>query len=148
MFEVQNVTIENLRFAPMSTVGALRRDVLANLEDVRVEHYAQGEEKFIENREARYPSKRLTPQDNVTNSLARKFYSDHGVEEICEGLDCRTSTAGEQVVISDYCIRREIGECLLEKPRLRGDLYLVRGTKKYRLCFDCKACQMKMIDEK
>ena len=148
MFEVQNVTIENLRFAPMSTVGALRRDVLANLEDVRVEHYAQGEEKFIENREARDPSKRLTPQDNVTNSLARKFYSDHGVEEICEGLDCRTSTAGEQVVISDYCIRREIGECLLEKPRLRGDLYLVRGTKKYRLCFDCKACQMKMIDEK
>ena len=148
MFEVQNVTIENLRFAPMSTVGALRRDVLANLEDVRVEHYAQGEEKFIENREARDPSKRLTPQDNVTNSLARKFYSDHGVEEICEGLDCRTSTAGEQVVISDYCIRREIGECLLEKPRLRGDLYLVRGTKKYRLCFDCKACQMKMSDEK
>ena len=138
MFEVQNVTIENLRFAPMSTVVALRRDVLTNLEEIRVGHYAQGGEEFIENREARYPSKRLTPQDNVTNSLARKFYSDHGVAEIAEGLDCRTSTAGEQVVISDYCIRREIGECLLQKPRLRGDLYLVRGTKRYRLCFDCK----------
>jgi hypothetical protein len=71
-----------------------------------------------------------------------------GVEEIAEGLDCRTTTAGEQVVISDYCIRREIGECLLERPRLKGDLFLVRGTKKYRLCFDCKKCQMKVIDEK
>ena len=63
-------------------------------------------------------------------------------------MDCRTSTAGEQVIISDYCIRREIGECLLEKPRLKSDLYLVRGTKRYHLCFDCKRCQMKIIDEK
>ena len=94
------------------------------------------------------PPKRLTPQDNVTNRLSRDFYTECGVEEIAEGLDCRATTAGEQVVVSDYCIRREIGECLLQKPRLRGDLYLVRGTKKYRLCFDCKACQMKIIDEK
>ena len=77
-----------------------------------------------------------------------RFYTECGVEDIAEGLDCRATTTGEQVVISDYCIRREIGECLLERPRLRGDLYIVRGTKKYRLCFDCKACQMKIIDEK
>jgi putative protease len=101
---------------------------------------------FIENRDAKYPVSMLTPQDNVTNRLAREFYTVHGVDEIAEGLDCRTSTAGEEVIISDYCLRREIGECLLEKPRLRGDLYLVRGTKKYKLCFDCKACQMKIFD--
>ena len=103
-------------------------------------------ERFIEKRYAKYPTGQLFPQDNVTNRLAREFYADHGVEQIAEGLDCRTSTSGEQVIISDYCIRREIGECLKEKSRLKGDLYLVRGTKKYRLCFDCKACQMKLID--
>ena len=147
IFEVRNIEISEVRFAPMSVIGALRREVLELLEKERLARHKKSG-SITEKRVSEYPSKRLTPQDNVTNHLAREFYTECGVEEIAEGLDCRATTTGEQVVISDYCIRREIGECLLEKPRLRGDLYLVRGTKKYRLCFDCKACQMKIIDEK
>lgn len=147
IFEVRDIEIENLRFAPMSVVGALRREVFELLEKERAHRFSIREkEPFIEKRDARYSDTKLTPQDNVTNHLAREFYADHGVTEIAEGLDCRPSTAGEQVVVSDYCIRREIGECLLERPRLKGDLYLVRGTKKYRLSFDCKKCQMKLFD--
>jgi putative protease len=145
MFEVRNIEISEVRFAPMSVIGALRREVFELLEKERLAQHKPSA-PFIENRDAKYPVSILTPQDNVTNRLAREFYTVHGVEEIAEGLDCRTSTAGEEVIISDYCIRREIGECLKEKPRLRGDLYLVRGTKKYRLCFDCRKCQMKIID--
>ena len=147
IFEVQDITIENLRFAPMSVVGALRREVFELLEKERIYRYSIREkEPFIERRYIKYPTDSLTPQDNVTNRLAREFYADHGVTEIAEGLDCRPSTSGEQVIVSDYCIRREIGECLLEKPRLKGDLYLVRGIKRYRLSFDCKKCQMKIFD--
>ena len=145
IFEVRNIEISEVRFAPMSVIGALRRDVFELLERERLTRHEKSV-GFAENSDAKYPASTLTPQDNVTNHLAREFYADHGVVEIAEGLDCRATTAGEQVVISDYCIRREIGECLLQKPRLRGDLYLVRGTKKYRLCFDCKACQMKIFD--
>ena len=145
IFEVRNIEITEVRFAPMSVLGALRREVLERLEDERLAQYEKTTD-IAKIRGAKYPSKQLAPQDNVTNRLARKLYADCGVEDIAEGLDCRATTAGEQVVVSDYCIRREIGECLLQKPRLRGDLYLVRGTKKYRLCFDCKACQMKIVD--
>ena len=154
IFEVRNTEIESIGFVPMSVVANLRREALANLEQSRLSNHSSellsASLTEVQNRrecKAQYPSKVLTPQDNVTNHLAREFYTECGVEEIAEGLDCRTSTIGEQVIISDYCIRREIGECLLEKPRLKGDLYLVRGTKKYRLSFDCKACQMKIIDE-
>ena len=145
IFEVRNIEISEVRFAPMSVIGALRREVFELLEKERLARHEKSTD-IAKNRGVKYPSKRLAPQDNVTNRLARQLYTDCGVEEIAEGLDCRATTAGEQVVISDYCIRREIGECLLQKPRLRGDLYLERGTKKYRLCFDCKACQMKIID--
>ena len=145
IFEVRDITIENLRFAPMSVVGALRREVLERLEAERIKSHKIGA-AFIEKRSAKYPTTTLTPQDNVTNRLAREFYADHGVTEIAEGLDCRATTSGEEVMVSDYCIRREIGECLLEKPRLRGDLYLVRGTKRYCLLFDCKKCQMRVVD--
>ena len=147
IFEVRKIEIEEVRFAPMSVIGALRREVFELLENERLASH-KGSEPCVGNRYAKYPTSVLTPQDNVTNRLSRQLYTNCGVEEIAEGLDCRATTVGEQIVISDYCIRREIGECLLKKPRLRGDLYLVRGTKKYRLCFDCKACQMKIIDEK
>lgn len=153
MFEVRDIAIENLGFVPMSVVGELRREALYALESNRLAEHNFGliatsikDAEARWERKAQYPSKVLTPQDNVTNHLAREFYAECGVEEIAEGLDCRPSTAGEQVIISDYCIRREIGECLLERPRLKGDLYLVRGTKKYRLYFDCKACQMRIFD--
>ena len=145
IFEVRNIEISEVRFAPMSVIGTLRREVFDLLEKERLAQHKLSRQT-IEKRDASYPSKVLTPQDNVTNRLAREFYTKCGVVEIAEGLDCRTSTAGEQVVISDYCIRREIGECLKERPRLKGELCLVRGTKRYRLDFDCKACQMKIID--
>ena len=147
IFEVRNIEIPEVRFAPMSVIGTLRREVFELLEKERLaQHKKAG--GFIRKQVTEYPSKMLTPQDNVTNHLAREFYAECGVEDIADGLDCRPSTTGEHVIISDYCIRREIGECLKEKPRLKGDLFLVRGTKNYRLCFDCKACQMKVIDEK
>jgi putative protease len=147
IFEVREVVIENLRFAPMSVIGNLRREILDLLEKERLVQHKKAE-NIVKKQVAEHPLKVLTPQDNVTNRLAREFYTKCGVKEIADGLDCRTSTTGEQVIISDYCIRREIGECLLEKPRLKGDLFLIRGTKKYRLAFDCKKCQMKIIDEK
>ena len=145
MFEVRDIKISEVRFAPMSAIGALRREVFELLERERLAQFKK-EENLAERRYAEYPAERLTPQDNVTNRLAREFFTECGVKEIAEGLDCRATTSGEEVMVSDYCIRREIGECLLEKPRLKGDLYLVRGTKRYRLCFDCKKCQMKLFD--
>ena len=145
MFEVRDIKISEVRFAPMSAIGALRREVFELLERERLAQFKK-EENLAERRYAEYPAERLTPQDNVTNRLAREFFTECGVEEIAEGLDCRATTSGEEVMVSDYCIRREIGECLLERPRLKGDLFLIRGTKKYRLCFDCKRCQMKVFD--
>ena len=74
-------------------------------------------------------------------------YEVVGVERIAEGLDCRATMAGECVMQSSYCIRREIGECLLQRPKYRGKLYLVRGSKRYALHFDCKACKMMVFEE-
>ena len=145
MFEVRDIKISEVRFAPMSAIGALRREVFELLERERLAQFKK-EENIAEKRYAEYPAERLTPQDNVTNRLAREFYAECGVKEIAEGLDCRATTSGEEVMVSDYCIRREIGECLLEQPRLKGNLYLARGTKRYRLYFDCKRCQMKIFD--
>ena len=95
---------------------------------------------------ARYPRERVSRYENVTNSMAAEFYRRHGAREIEPALECARSTVGQRVMESSYCIRREIGECLRERPTLRGDLYLRHGASRYRLEFDCRRCVMSLVD--
>ena len=132
-------------FVPASLAAELRREALAALAGARRER--RPEHRILpENPAAKYPSERLAAEENVTNRLAEAFYRDHGVRQIERGLDFAPTTAGHVVLRSAYCIRREIGECLREHPRLRGDLFLEHGAYRYRLAFDCEACEMSLVD--
>ncbi|MEQ2545092.1 peptidase U32 family protein [Alistipes intestinihominis] len=146
IFAVRDAEVRGAEwFVPASLAAEVRREALSALDEARrnrpLEHRI-----LPENPAARYPSERLTAEENVTNRLAEAFYRDHGVREIERGLDLAPTTAGYRVMRSAYCIRREIGECLRERPRLRGDLYLEHGAHRYRLEFDCAACEMSLID--
>ena len=135
------------RFVPVSLAGALRREALEELRNLRIaripEHRILPEEPHVP-----YPAATLSAEGNVVNRLAEQFYRDHGVTRIEQGLDRDASTAGRRVMRSAYCLRREIGECLRKGSRLQGDLFLVRGTMRYRLAFDCARCEMSLIDER
>lgn len=146
IFAVRDAEVRGAEwFVPASLAAEVRREALSALDEARrnrpLEHRI-----LPENPAARYPSERLTAEENVTNRLAEAFYRDHGVREIERGLDLAPTTAGHRVMRSAYCIRREIGECLRERPQLRGDLYLEHGAHRYRLEFDCAACEMSLID--
>ena len=146
IFAVRDAEVRGAEwFVPASLAAEVRREALSALAGARRER--RPEHRILpENPAARYPSERLTAEENVTNRLAEAFYRDHGVREIERGLDLAPTTAGHRVMRSAYCIRREIGECLRERPRLRGDLYLEHGAHRYRLEFDCAACEMSLID--
>ena len=145
IFDITRVDVSSVRFVPASVMASLRRELLTALECKRVAAHSPGK-AFVEELSALYPHTELTEQDNVTNALARQFYTDHGVKSIQTGLDLRQTTVGSRVMVTDYCIRREIGQCLLKNPTIRGELFLERGRKRYKLAFDCKKCQMSLID--
>ncbi len=146
IFRVDGVEIEGAEwFAPASLVADMRRaalaDLLAQRETTRIASAVRSEAQ-----QARYPHTTVMAEENVTNSLAEAFYRDHGVERIVEPLELAATTVGACVMRSAYCLRREMGECLQERPRLKGDLYLETGGHRYRLDFDCKRCEMSLID--
>ena len=145
IFDITRVDVSSVRFVPASVMASLRRELLTALERKRVAAHSPGK-AFVEELSALYPRTELIEQDNVTNALARQFYTDHGVKSIQTGLDLRQTTVGSRVMVTDYCIRREIGQCLLKNPTIRGELFLERGRKRYKLAFDCKKCQMSLID--
>ena len=146
IFAVESVEVANPEgmFAPASLLADLRREALALLLEKRM---AQPRTKriFSENPSPRYPKSTLSAQDNVTNHLAAEFYRDHGVEQIDAPLELSEEFDGKCVMTSSYCIRREIGQCLREKPTLKGDLYIEHGFHRYRLDFDCARCEMRLI---
>ena len=146
IFAVREVEVRGGEwFVPASLAAELRREVLEELLRRRTER-PLSHRILPENPEARYPSQRLGAEDNVTNRLAEAFYRDHGVREIESSLELASSLEGRTVMRSAYCIRREIGECLREGSRLGGDLYLEHGGDRFRLMFDCAACEMALVD--
>ena len=84
--------------------------------------------------------------DPTVALINRPKQASYRVERIVEPLELAPTTTGSRVMQSAYCLRREMGECLKEHPRLKGDLYLETGGHKYRLEFDCKRCEMNLID--
>ena len=148
IFAVESVEVTNPEglFVPASLVADLRREALTLLLENRIAQPSK-HRIFAENLAPRYPKTALTAQDNVTNRLAEAFYRDHGVEQIAAPLELSEDFGGECVMVSSYCIRREIGQCLREKPTLKGDLYIEHGTHRYRLDFDCKRCEMRVLQE-
>ncbi len=145
IFAVGEVLVSNPEglFVPASVVAEVRREGLAQLLEKRL-HQPREKRPFRENSAPRYPKSALSSQDNVTNRLAEAFYREHGVEHIAAPLELSESFEGECVMVSSYCIRREIGQCLRENPTLRGDLFIEHGTHRYRLDFDCKRCEMRL----
>ncbi len=146
IFRVTQVEVEGAEwFATAKLLAELRREALSMLAAKRMTRRIEHDIR-TDTGEARYPERRLGADHNVVNSLARRFYTRHGVEHIVDGLDLWASTVGERVMESSYCIRREIGECLKKGTKLRDRLYIEHGRHRYRLDFDCAKCRMSLID--
>lgn len=146
IFSVRKVSgVDGRFFIPVSVLARLRREALDRLLQARLSRPLR-HRILPEDRSASCPSESLTAQDNVTNRLAEAFYRDHGVRSLERGLDLADATVGRCVMRTAYCLRREIGECLRERPRLRGTLFLERGAYRYRLEFDCVRCEMSLVD--
>ena len=132
------------RFVPVAVLNALRRTCIEKLDGNRSAAYP-GPVRRPENRQAVFPQTALTGADNVTNPLAERFYREHGVETVEAGYDLNDRFDGVRVMRMRYCLRREIGQCLRERPDYRGRLFIETGRSRYELMFDCKRCEMSVV---
>lgn len=149
VFEVADVALDIVGptpFIPTGALNSLRRTTLEELQRA-LEQCQPPKNIAREERGLPYPIKHLRGDHNVVNSLAREFYTDHGVEHIDEGYDLLPDLKGVEVMRTPYCLRREIGHCTNKGSGLKEPLRLVHGTESFRLRFDCKECLMYVIKE-
>jgi putative protease len=142
IFEVEGVEITGeMLFVPVSVLSSMRREALERLTEARAELPPE-RHPAAEDMSASAPRIHLGADENVTNSLAERFWRDHGVTEIAPALELRGARSGDTVMRTPYCIRRETGECLREGSKRRGKLYLERGSTRWELGFECDKCEM------
>ena len=161
-FTVSDIEIkfDDVYFIPASILGEMKRQLVAELENVLVERHRQGSRHFDRPqgaekshsfagdfsttlRSARNDG--LSYLGNVTNALARQFYENHGVTHIDDGME-KTMPEGEIVVMTTkHCIRYANGLCSKEIGKPATSLYLSNERGRFRLDFDCKNCCMKVV---
>jgi collagenase-like PrtC family protease len=138
-------------FLPISKINEIRRIVLEDLIDVRVNAYVRKEHK-LEKTEHPYPIEKLDFMYNVSNKMARAFYHRHGVTEIEKAFELQWDPGKARVMTTKYCVKYELGKC----PRYQRDtmgekvvepLVLKHGENEYKLKFNCKPCEMEIWEK-
>lgn len=131
-------------FIPSSALNEMRRTLLGNLEEARLDAYVRPRASLLKRPE--YPSKEVSYKANITNSAAVKFYRECGVKNIEKGPDLNGNFKGTELMRTKYCIRREIGTCL-KKVKDGRELFLENSGLRMRLGFDCDNCEMVIFKE-
>ena len=149
-FVVENIDIQldAIYFIPASVLGEMKRQLVVELEKALVENHRAArpvETRHGTSLQTDYPATDLSYLANVTNSLSRKFYENHGVTHIDDGLE-KTMPEGEIVVMTTkHCIRYANGMCAKETGKPASPLYISNDRGRFRLDFDCKNCCMKVV---
>jgi len=135
-------------FVPVSVLTRLRRETI-DLLDRTWAMSRRRDRRRAETPNAPCFATTLTSADNVANRLAERLYRDHGVTDITPALECQMSQgtpvpAGQQVMHTRYCLRRELGACLRGKnaQKLPARLFLRTGSSQIAIHCDCRRCEM------
>ena len=140
------------KFFPRAALNEARRELGEKMLALREKSYVRQEKKFADN-PAKYYLKSADYNFNVANELAREFWAEHGVEITEDSLELQMrrgkKPAGKVLMTSKHCLKREFGYCPKNeksKSGLREPLSLEREGKRYPLRFDCRKCQMEVLD--
>ncbi len=151
-------------FLPTALLNQLRRETLAQLADLRVDHFRPCDHSRRDLGQP-YADTTLDYRANILNSRAEAFYRRHGVEQLERGLEATADYDGRALMTTRYCLRYELGCCLhperwrkspSERPLPTGaktpmaevsvspsDTFLLRNQNHLlRLQFDCRRCVM------
>lgn len=135
-------------FVPSSVVADWRRQVVERLTAARRINYRRELAVWRPTHHA-YLATTLTYLGNVMNDEARHFYLDHGVKAVAPAYE-KQPADGVVLMFCRHCLRYSMGWCPVhQKGRspYREPYYLASSDgRRFRLEFDCKNCQMKVLD--
>lgn len=148
-FEAKDIKIDlsDNWFIPSSELSELRRNAVEKLLKVRRINYRREVFRMKETK-SKFPVSTLTYLGNVMNSYAAEFYKNHGVLKVMPAFE-KEQPKDAVLMFCKHCIRYSMGWCPVHhkvRSPFREPYYLVSSDgRRFRLEFDCKQCQMKVL---
>lgn len=151
IFEPRNVTIGFTEpyFIPSSVLAELRRNSADALLEARKKGYKRNEPVFKPTTHA-FPQLQLSYLGNVTNSNAKSFYMQHGVQEVAPGFELK-HVDGVPLMFTKHCVKYAMGWCVKlqgAKNTPKEPLFLEYRDNRMQLKFDCRLCEMQVLNAK
>ena len=155
IFQARDIALDLAQpwFVPASSVNALRRDALAQLEAARAQAWQCLLPAAPVEPPVPYPEDSLSYLANVFNHKARDFYARHGVKVIDAAYESHEELGDVSLMITKHCVRFSLSLCPKQAKGVQGvqgtikaePLVLVNGKEKLTLRFDCKPCEMHVV---
>ena len=149
-FEVENVAVEmnDNWFVPSSLLSDIRRTLCDKLLETCKETNKRADMRLNE-KSVPFIVEKLDYRGNVSNKLAKSFYESHDVKELSPAFEVKPIDKAT-VMFCKHCIKQSMGWCSKKGVKIpyTEPLYLVSGDgRRFRLAFDCKECQMRVVAE-
>lgn len=131
-------------FIPASTLSRWRRELCHRL-TVRLQEAGRPADQPRHEQPVRWPEGHLDYRYNVANRAARRFWADHGAQQIDPAYEL-APPAGAALMFCRHCLRYSLGYCPTYHHRRAPwpepwSLKLPDG-RRFALRFDCRNCQM------
>lgn len=140
-FYIEDIKIASeLPFMPVSQINELRRTAFEKLMQKRLDAYRREKSKVIDY----YPyyKPQIDYRENVHNLSAKDFYTKCGAE-VCEmSLETELPKHPIELMHTKHCIKYALGMCKSPEKLVLRDEY----GKVYPLKFDCKKCEMSVLN--
>ena len=138
---------------PASTLNALRRDAVEELETVRALALTRLPRAAAVEPPVGFPEDTLSYLANVHNKAARAFYAKHGVKVMDAAYENNEELGEVSLMITKHCVRFSLSLCPKQAKGVVGvqgqvkaePLQLINGKEKLTLRFDCKPCEMHVV---
>ena len=134
-------------FIPASVLAELRRAGVEKLLEARRINYRRELYKLPETHHS-FPVSELTYLGNVMNDGAYSFYQNHGVQRIAPAFE-KVPVEDAVLMFCKHCLRYSMGWCptyhKVRSPYKEPYCLVSADGKRFRLEFDCKHCQMKVL---
>lgn len=138
-----NVCIAENWFIPSSLLAEMRRRLCDRLVTL-LQQTAPRETMPAINNAVPCGSETIDYSGNISNSLARAFYLEHGAKAVSPAFE-QQPVKGALLMTCKHCLKYSFGWCSKDgkKPPYKEPFYIVSGDgRRFRLQFNCRDCVM------
>lgn len=144
-FYIENIEISpetELPFMPVSTVNELRRTLFEKLMNKRLEMYEENRLYQKPMKHTKYFVSEVDYRANVHNKSAKEFYEKCGAKVKEYSLETKVPNRQIELMRCKHCIKYALNMCKSSKKLYLKDTH----GKIYPLKFDCKKCEMYVLN--